>query len=138
MVLLPFIFVGLLIGCSTYASILGGRTGRFGAAIFIGATILSDIAARTNPDWASTSFGVFWVDTSCMMALLVLALASNRYWPIWALGFQTASVATHLATIVAPDILPKAYQGIAAFWSLPILVVMVIGTTLDWQYTRGD
>lgn len=107
-----------------------------GAVIFILATALSDIAARYNPDWASTSFGVLWVDTGCLGGLAILALRSNRYWPIWALGFQTAAVATHMATIIAPDIVPKAYQAVAAFWSIPILVAMVTGTTLDWQHSQ--
>jgi hypothetical protein len=136
MYFLQIVFTAMLLACSVYASILGGRTGRMGAAIFVIATVLSNIAARYNPNWASTSFGVMWVDTGCLVGLLVLALRSNRYWPIWALGFQTIAVATHLATIIAPDIVPRAYQAIAAFWSIPILAAMVTGTTLDWQHSQ--
>lgn len=136
MYFLQIVFTIMLMACAAYASILGGRTGRAGSAIFIAATLLSNIAARFNPYWASTSFGVLWVDTGCLLGLLVLTLRSDRYWPIWALGFQSVAVATHLATIVAPDIVPRAYQAMAAFWSIPILVAMVTGTTLDWQQSQ--
>jgi hypothetical protein len=136
MYFLQIVFTVLLLACSLYACIWGGRTGRMGSAIFIMATVLSNIAARFNPGWASTSFGVLWVDAGCFGGLAVLALRSNRYWPIWALGFQTITVATHLATIIAPDIVPRAYQAIAAFWSIPILGAMVTGTTLDWQHSQ--
>lgn len=136
MYFLQIVFTFMLLACAAYASILGGRTGRAGSAIFIAATLLSNIAARFNPNWASTSFGVLWVDTGCLLGLLVLTLRSDRYWPIWALGFQSVAVATHLATIVAPDIVPRAYQAMAAFWSIPILVAMVTGTTLDWQHSQ--
>lgn len=136
MYFLQIVFTIMLLACVAYASILGGRTGRAGSAIFIAATLLSNIAARFNPYWASTSFGVLWVDTGCLLGLLVLTLRSDRYWPIWALGFQSVAVATHLATIVAPDIVPRAYQAMAAFWSIPILVAMVTGTTLDWQHSQ--
>jgi hypothetical protein len=63
---------------------------------------------------------------------------SNRFWPIWALGFQTVAVATHLATIWVPDIVPKAYQALLSFWSIPILWVMVAGTRKDQKYERSS
>jgi hypothetical protein len=128
---LEFVFYGVLTGCSAYASIFGGRTGRAGSAIFFAATVLSAYAATANPLWASTSYGVFLVDTGCWVALMILALHSNRFWPIWALGFQTVAEATHIATLLAPDIVPKAYQAMLAFWAIPILGVMVAGTRLD-------
>ena len=87
-------FIFALVLCTLYAGINGGRTGRAGAAIFIVATILSAVAATMNPSWATTSYGLFAVDGGCLIALIVLALHSNRYWPIWAMGFQTVAVAT--------------------------------------------
>jgi hypothetical protein len=129
-------YLSTLLASSLYALVFGGRTGRAAVAIFGAASGLTSFATQINPDWVSTSYGVFMVDAACLLALLLLALLSDRYWPIWAVGFQAVSVATHLATIVAPDILPKAYQAIAAFWSLPILAVMVVGTNLDRQYSR--
>jgi len=121
-----------------YASIVGGRTGRIGSAIFIGATGLTVVATLYEPTWASTSYAVFAVDGACLLALTILALHSTRFWPIWAVGFQTVAIATHLATIWVPDILPKAYQALLAFWSIPILWVMVAGTRKDWNYQRND
>jgi hypothetical protein len=132
------VYLLTLLASSLYALLFGGRTGRAAVAIFGVASGLTSFATQINPNWVSTSYGVFMVDAACLLALLLLALVSNRYWPIWAVGFQTISVATHLATIVAPDILPKAYQAIAAFWSLPILAAMVVGTTLDWRYTKRE
>jgi hypothetical protein len=81
-----FIFALLL--CTLYAGINGGRTGKAGAAIFIVATILSAAAAEMNPSWATTSYGLFAVDGGCLLALIVLALHSNRYWPIGRWGFK--------------------------------------------------
>jgi hypothetical protein len=130
-------FIFALVLCTLYASINGGRTGRAGAAIFIVATILSAVAATMNPSWATTSYGLFAVDGGCLIALIVLALNSNRYWPIWAMGFQTVAVATHMATLWIPGFLPKSYQALLSFWAIPILWVMVMGTRKDRQYERG-
>lgn len=121
----------LLVLCLTYGSIAGGKTGRAGSAIFGTASILTAAGAMLNPGWTSTSYAVFAVDALCLFALFGLALTSSRFWPIWALGFQIVAVGTHAATIWIPDIVPKAYQALLSFWSLPILCVMVAGTRRD-------
>ena len=129
-----FIFALLL--CVLYGSVAGGRTGKAGSAIFVAATALTAIGAMLNPTWASTSYAVFAVDSGCLLLLAALAVNSNRFWPIWAVGFQMVAVATHVATMWIPDIVPKAYQAILSFWSIPILWVMVAGTRKDRRYER--
>lgn len=129
-----FIFALLL--CVGYASLVGGRTGRIGSLIFITATVFTVLATKVDPSWATTSYAVFAVDAGCLLALAALAVNSNRFWPIWAVGFQTVAVATHLATIWVPELLPKAYQAMLAFWSIPILWVMVAGTRKDWNHAK--
>jgi hypothetical protein len=130
-------FNSALLLCAAYASLNGGRTGKAGSAIFILATLLSAAAVRMNPNWAGTSLGLFAVDSGCLLALVMLALNSNRFWPIWALGFQIVAVATHLATLSVPDIVPKSFQALLSFWTIPILWVMVAGTHKDLQYDLG-
>ncbi|MBJ7388980.1 MAG: hypothetical protein JHC92_06030 [Sphingomonadaceae bacterium] len=135
MILLAFYSALLL--CAAYASVNGGRTGKAGSAIFIVASISTVAAARMNPNWAGTSLELFAVDAGCLLALLILALMSNRFWPIWGLGFQIVAVATHLATLYIPDVVPKSFQALLSFWAIPILLVMVAGTHKDLQYRLG-
>ncbi len=130
-------FYSALLLCAVYASVNGGRTGKAGSAIFVVASVLTVAAARMHPNWAGTSLGLFAVDAGCLLALLILALASNRFWPIWALGFQIVAVATHLATLSIPDVVPKSFQALLSFWAIPILWVMVAGTHKDMQYELG-
>ena len=130
-------FYSALLLCAAYASVNGGRTGKIGSAIFILATILSAAAVQMNPNWAGTSLGLFAVDAGCLLALLILALMSNRFWPIWALGFQIVAVATHVATLSIPDVVPKSFQALLSFWAIPILWVMVVGTHKDLQNKLG-
>ena len=127
----------VLLLCTIYACLKGGRTGKAGSAIFIAATVFSSAAAQLNPDWAGISWVLLAVDSGCLLALLVLALTSDRYWPIWAIGFQAVAVATHFATLFVPGIVPVSYQALLSFWAIPILWVMVAGTRKDRRYERG-
>lgn len=136
MLFFQFVYLLLLLLCCGYASFFGGRTGKAGAVIFLSASLLSMLAASWNPAWLNTSVGVLFVDVVCLGALIGLATNSTRYWPIWATGLQIAGVVSHLGMFIAPDILPTAYWAIVAFWSVPILLIMVIGTVLDQNYER--
>jgi hypothetical protein len=130
-------FYSALLLCAGYASVNGGWTGKAGSAIFIVASLFTVAAVRIKPNWAGTSLELFAVDAGCLLALAILALTSNRWWPIWALAFQTVAVATHLATLSIPDIVPKSFQALLSFWAIPILWVMVAGTHKDMQYELG-
>ena len=131
---IPVIFNMVLLICIIYASAVGGKTGISGSIIFIAATLMTIAANRANPSWGDTAYGIFAVDVVCMIALAVVAIKSNRFWPIWAFGFQICAIGTHIATIWMPDIVPRAYQALATFWSIPILWVMVAGTRQDRRY----
>lgn len=131
---ITILFNLMLLLCAAYASIFGGRTGKAGSLIFIGATALTITAFNANPNWSEVSYGIFAVDLACLIALAVLATKSDRYWPIWALGFQTIAVATHVATMLADDTVPQAYRALLSFWGIPILIAMVAGTLKDRKY----
>lgn len=129
--------LALLFGAG-YANIYGGRTGKAGAAILIATTIFWCITARMDAGWVGISFWLLAMDSGCLLVLVILALTSDRYWPIWAMGLQTAAVATHLAALFAPDTMSAIYQALLSVWTLIILWVMVNGTRRDWQYERGS
>jgi hypothetical protein len=124
----------LLFGSIAFAAICGGRTGKAAALIFFIANSLSIWATSFSPDWEGTSYSMMLVDCLCFFALMALAITSNRYWPIWALGLQFISVVTHVATIIDPFIFPGIYDSLSGFWSIPILLVMVWGTILDRKH----
>ena len=127
-----------LLLCVSYGWLLGGRTGKAGAVIFVAASLLTGVAATIDRGWTRTSYTVLAVDAACLLALAALAANSNRFWPIWAVGFQIVAVATHVATIWIPDIVPKAYHAMQALWTIPILCVMVAGTRKDRKYEKGS
>jgi hypothetical protein len=59
--------------------------------------------------WYQPQYGIFIVDLLTLAALVVLAMRFDRYWPICAAGFQAVAVLTHLAFLINPRALYRAY-----------------------------
>jgi cytochrome bd-type quinol oxidase subunit 2 len=131
--LVKLAFATLLILTCCYAAWRGGWSGKVGALIFLVASIATIPATAVNPKWTSHMAYIWVIDLGCLAALAVLALSSRRYWPIWATGFQIASITTHIAVLIYPDGPPRVYMALETVWSIPILLVMLIGTRLDHQ-----
>lgn len=121
----------LIISC-IYAAYAGGKAGRYCALLFFGAALLTMIP-NEHSRFQSTVMLVLGIDFLCFFSLALLAMHFRHGWLIWCAGLQLAGLATHLATIVAPNFSPIVYQALNEFWSIPILLVMVAGITLNRQ-----
>lgn len=128
---MAYVYVSLVVICCGYAAIRGGGDGRWAAAIMLSGIILSVAAAHVDHSYSRTATWIFGIDLAVLAALFVLAVRSRRYWPVWMTAFHGVSVATHIATIIDPAFLPKAYQAMVSFWALPMLLVMLLGVMTD-------
>lgn len=124
----------ILAVCCLYTAWQGGRPEKIGAAIFVTASILST-AALSGPSarFLSVEIGVFAVDIAMLFALFALALFAERLWPLWVTGLQLVGAAGHAVKIVDPEVIPRAYAFVMAFWSYPMLFLLVLGT---WKHQQ--
>jgi hypothetical protein len=129
--LMAYIYISLVVICCGYAAIRGGGDGRWAAAIMLSGIILSVAAAHVDHSYSHTVTWIFGIDAAVLAALFVLSIRSRRYWPVWMTAFHGVSVATHIATLVDPTFLPKAYQAMVSVWVLPMLLVMLLGIMTD-------
>ena len=124
-------FWALVLICCAYGAIFGGRSGQAGVAIFVGGALLTGVATLVDHEWMATVYPIFWIDVLCLIGFTMLALQSRHYWPLWFAAFHLVAVLVHLATILTPHFLPKAYVALQTFWAIPMLLVMVRGIYLD-------
>lgn len=131
------LFTILLFASCGYAFFAGGKDGRYISILIIAAALLSIPASYLDRAWSHTQLPVLGVDLLLLFALTFFALRSRHFWPLWVTGLHLASIATHLATIAAPQQLkPVLYFAMQSFWSLPLLLVMVAGIMLDRHAMR--
>mgnify|MGYP001175091235 FL=1 len=116
--------------CCGFAAVAGGRSGRIGASMIITASVASVVGEQFGT-WNQTHIHVMTIDFILLARFYSLALRSKSYWPIWVTGFHLISVFSHIAVLFADDVRQMLYYGFGAFWSLPILLAMVIGISRD-------
>jgi|GEM_PF-164535 len=124
----------LLALCCGYALWLGGAPERVGAAIYVIAVLLTHVAASAVArPFSSMEVGILIVDATMLIALLALALTAARLWPIWATALHVIATGGHAVKLVDSTVIPWAYAFVLAFWSYPMLLLLVLGT---WNHQR--
>lgn len=118
------------VGCG-YAAALGGKDGRWAAALIVGASILTIPATRMEGSWARTEYLILTVDALLLLGLFILSQRSKRYFPIWMTGFHLIAVVTHMSTLISPSFAPEIYRALGSLWAVPMTLAMIWGIHLD-------
>lgn len=124
-----------MIACCGYALVCGGAPERIAAGLQITAFALTLALHRLidTAGFGTTAFGTAMVDVALLVALIILAWRSTRFWPLWIAGWQLAAIIGHLAKLLDPSMLPLGYAIQATFWGYPMLVVTAVGA---WRHHR--
>ena len=124
----PYFYYACFTVCAFYALLRGGKTEAWGVAIIaIGSLGTTFAIIILGPTWAEFNYVMFGIDLAAFVALAFVALTSDRFWPMWATAFHFLTLAVHLATYLAPTIMPWAFATGAAFWAYPMLLMLGIG-----------
>lgn len=123
----------LLVSCG-YALWRGRKYERMAALVFVTATILSILGSSPLPmRYVGIATGDLIVDTAVLVALVAIALVSDRFWPLWAAGLQLVDSMSHVMKAIDADLIPQVYGAAERFWSFPILLVLLVGA---WRQHR--
>ena len=128
------IFNALLVGSCGYALWRGRSEERMTAIVCIIATLTSiALVAPASQRYASLEVGVLIVDVFTLGAFTLIALKSDRFWPLWISGLQLTTSIGHFLKAVEPNMVPIAYAAAGRLWSYPILLILAVGT---WRSCR--
>jgi len=136
--MLLLLYVIFTLCCCGYALAVGGITGRAGAAVILTKTVLDLSTAWIDYSWQETMYPLLAIDLVCLFCFIILALRSDRLWPLWATGFQLVAVLIHLATVWEINIAPKAYQALQQLWTIPMQLAMLSGIMADQRKRIAD
>jgi hypothetical protein len=128
----------LLIMSCGYALWRGRKYERIAALVFVTATILSFIGHSEHDRYVAIEASDLIIDTSVLVAVVAIALASDRFWPLWVAGLQLVDSMSHLLKAIHADLLPQVYGAAERFWSYPILLILLVGAWRQHQRSRKE
>lgn len=128
--------IAALFGSSAVAWKWGGLDERLAALGFIAATVASNLANHSH--YLHTENGVLLIDVLLLAGLVVLALRSDRFWPMWAAAFQLVGTTVHIASMAETGDFAWAYAVGLIFWSYPVMIALAVGTWLEGRFRRND
>lgn len=119
------VFNSVLILACTYALWVGGAPERATALVFVGAAMASYAVPYSG--FHVVEAPLFLIDLLTLLALVLIAMTANRFWPLYVAAIQLLTVAVHAV---------KAYQPALAFWmyggalgkmAYPTLILLAVG-----------
>ncbi len=130
--LLQYTYWIFLIGCGAYVLRFGNCSEKWGIALIGGGSLLSVASTSGMAErFRHAELGIFAIDVLVLGAFFVLALRTNKLWPLWVTGFQLVAVATHLAIMVEPEAVPCAYALAQGFWAYPMLILIALSASAN-------
>jgi len=129
-----YIFWIVLVVTCGYALWRGRKYEQISALIFITAsvaTLLSRLSGHGR--YLGVERSDLVIDSLVLIALVLIALRSDRFWPLWVAGLQLTISMSHVLKAIQPDLLPLAYAAAERFWSYPTLIILFVGA---WRQHR--
>jgi hypothetical protein len=127
-----FIALSAVFGSSAMAWKWGGFDEKLAATGFVLATLASNIANQNN--YNNTETGILVIDVALLVGLVILALRSDRFWPMWAAAFQLVGTMVHVASMTETGDFAWAYAVGLLFWSYPVLIALMVGTWMEGRF----
>ena len=138
--MLPALFYWLLLLAITAYALWRGRSDeRIVAGACLAASVITyAVLSPRLMRYSQVETGVLLVDLGVLAVFTMVALQSNRFWPLWVAGLQLTTSVAHFLKALDADLLPHAYGAAARFWSYPILLIVAIGTWRSHRRRRED
>ncbi len=130
--IVKIVFIALMLAICGYAFWKGHGDERWTALAIIVATLASGLTPVSG--FAQVEFGVMAIDIGLLVFLIIVALRSDRFWPLWAAGFQVVGTTIHAASMNDTDIIPHVYAAAQSFWAYPVMAALMVGTWLEARY----
>ena len=134
MTILQISYLAVLLSAVAVALLRGGWPERTAAVAVLAASFASPLVESSL--FASPEYGILAVDLLLIGWLGALALATDRFWPLWATGFHLVGTIIHVARMVDPTVVPPAYAMGQVFWSYPVLAALAWGALVEAQAAK--
>lgn len=129
-------YISLLV-TTAYAFRYGRSPERFAASVLLVTSLATGICLSVHHWGAIRELIAFLLGSIATILLLILALCSDRWWPLWATSFQIIVNLAILMPILDPSTRYVAVWFGATGYDYLTLVALVVGTRLEVVINRA-
>ena len=127
--------LAVLLSCG--AAFWRGRDSERLTALVLLICAAASALAETSRFWEPES-GILLIDLALLSFLVVLALRTDRFWPLYATAFQAVGTLVHIARFADQSVWHSAYAAAQIFWAYPVLLALMVGTLLEARYRPAE
>jgi uncharacterized membrane protein len=121
------VFFALFLGCSVLGLVIGDRPERRAAAtVLLGGFLSIAAMSASMAPWRGVEPLLAAVDLAMLVAFVLIAMHSQRFWTLLVAGLQGTIVGGHLLRMIHPDLPSWQYWLSSAIWSWPIVILIGI------------
>lgn len=124
-----FAFAAVMVLTCGSALWFGRDSERWTALALIMAAVASVFAQASK--FFEPESGILLIDLALLAYLVWLALRSDRFWPLYAAGFQVIGTLIHIARLTDDSIWHSAYATGQVLWAYPVLLTLAAGTWFE-------
>lgn len=134
------IFAVLVFGAFGLAWWRGGAPERVVATLYAAAWLITLVVDPADgARWWSIEVQFVVIDIVLLIALVLVALRANRYWPMWAASLQIMILLAHVAKGLNPNLFRFVYMVMTTSWPVFQLLLLIVGTLAVWRRrSRGQ
>lgn len=92
----------------------------------VGVTITLIVRSGHTTKYRDVELGVALIDLAFLAGVGVVALRSERWWPLCAAAIQTVTVTGHLAKLMVPNLSRLAYALMIGLPAYPLVAVLTV------------
>jgi carbon starvation protein CstA len=121
-----YIFIALILAAATYVVVVGDHDARVAILTLIGGSALSVLAVYASGQYFESANGlVASVDFLVLGIFLRQAMTSRRHWTLVLPALQLIVCITHVARLIAPDVIPRIYSAAQGHWSYYQIILVL-------------
>ncbi len=118
-----------------FAVLKGGRPEKITGVVFMIAALISSQSADYR--WIEPQYAIMAIDGTMFVFLVVVSLMADRWWPMFAAGFQLLGLVIHAAFAAQERVISLAYMTALLIIGYAVFVALGVGAFAHWRRERA-
>lgn len=120
-----YIYIGLIVSTTVYILWVGDWEARLAISTLAVGSATTLLAVYLSGQYFESADGLLIIlDFTVLAAFMGHMAISRRYWTLVLPALQLITCLTHVAKLVAPDIVPKVYSAGQGVWAYPQMAII--------------